>query len=60
MGYEGVLKKYYFREIDYAQFQKEVARLETLNEDWFGELYRVAFTHAHSVNLSGGNEKMRV
>lgn len=60
VGYEGVLKKYYFREIDYAQFQKEVARLETLNEDWFGELYRVAFTHAHSVNLSGGNEKMRV
>ncbi len=60
VGYEGVLKKYYFREIDYAQFQKEVARLEALNEDWFGELYRVALTHAHSVNLSGGNEKMRV
>ncbi|MDE6451040.1 MAG: hypothetical protein K2L23_01880, partial [Odoribacter sp.] len=60
VGYEGALKKYYFREYDYAQFQQEVARLEALNEDWFGELYRVAITHSHSVNLSGGNEKMRI
>ena len=60
VGYEGALKKYYFREIDYAQFQREVARLEALNEDWFGELYRVAVTHGHSVNLSGGTDKMRI
>lgn len=60
VGYEGVLKKYYFREIDYSQFQQEVAKLEILNEDWFGELYRTALTHSHSVNLSGGNERMRV
>lgn len=60
VGYEGLLKKYYFREIDFPQFQQEVAKLEVLNEDWFGELYRTALTHSHSVNLSGGNEKMRV
>lgn len=60
VGYEGALKKYYYRELDYAGFQQEVARLETMNTDWFGELYRKAITHSHSVNMSGGNEKMRV
>lgn len=60
VGYEGALKKFYDREYNYAQFQQEVARLETMNTDWFGELYRVSIKHSHGVNLSGGSDKMRV
>ncbi|MFR3328591.1 MAG: SusC/RagA family TonB-linked outer membrane protein [Odoribacter splanchnicus] len=60
VGYEGALRKYYMREIDFTQFQQEVSRLETMNTDWFGELYRTALTHSHGVNLSGGTDKIRL
>lgn len=60
VGYEGALRRYYMREIDFSQFQQEVARLETMNTDWFGELYRTALTHSHGVNLSGGTDKIRL
>ncbi len=46
VGYEGALKKYYDRELDFAGFQDEVSRLERMNTDWFGELYRVSVKHS--------------
>ena len=60
VGYEGALKKYYDRELDFAGFQDEVSRLERMNTDWFGELYRVSVKHSHGVSVSGGTDKMRV
>jgi len=60
VGYEGALKRYYDRKTDFAGFQQEVSQLEEMNTDWFGELYRTSIKHSHGVNLSGGNEKMRV
>lgn len=59
VGYEGALRRYYMREINFQQFQDEVSKLETLNTDWFGELYRTALTHSHGVNVSGGSDRIR-
>ncbi len=60
VGYEGALKNFYDRKYNYTQFQQEVARLEMMNTDYFGELYRVSIKHSHGINLSGGTDKMRV
>lgn len=59
VGYEGALRAYHMREISYQEFQQEVSRLETINTDWFGELYRTAFNHSHGINVSGGTDKVR-
>ena len=57
-GYEKALLDYW-KYGDFSTFQKEVGRLEGLNYDWFGELYRPAINHSHSVNVSGGNDNAR-
>ena len=35
----------------------ELDRLSKIDTDWFDEIFRVAWTHSHSVTLSGGSEK---
>ena len=59
VGYEGALRKYLKQETTFAQFNEEVAGLETMNTDWFGALYRPSVTTAHSVNISGGTDNTR-
>lgn len=59
LGYEGALQKYFMKESTFEQFQQEVSNLERMNTDWFDELYRPAINHSHSVNLSGGSDRMR-
>lgn len=53
VGYEGALREYLLGNTTYSQFQDEVSYLESLNTDWFGELYRPSFTMSHSLNVSG-------
>lgn len=58
-GYEGAVMDYWDKNITYAQFQDQVSQMESNNTDWFGELYRNAFTQTHSVSVSGGNRGTR-
>ncbi|MFV0291204.1 MAG: SusC/RagA family TonB-linked outer membrane protein [Mangrovibacterium sp.] len=58
IGYEGALMDYWDSG-DFNAFQKQVSNLETLNADWFGELYSPAYNQAHSLNVSGGNKTSR-
>ena len=59
VGYEGALKNYMLGNTTFEEFQDEVSYLETLNTDWFGELYRPALTTSHSVSFSGGSNNAR-
>ena len=58
LAYEKALLDYW-NHGNFAAFQQEVGRLEQLNYDWFGDLYRPAVNHSHSVNVSGGTDNVR-
>ncbi len=59
LGYEGALMNLWDGTYNYSQFQDQVSYLETLNTDWFGELYQTAISQTHSVSASGGTNKAR-
>lgn len=59
VGYEGALNKYLTGSYTYAQFQREVDRLESVNTDWFGLITEDVFSHNHSLSLSGGGGNVR-
>lgn len=59
LGYAGALNKYLFKEITAEEFESQVARMETMNTDWFDLLYRNPVSHHHSVSFSGGYDKAR-
>lgn len=59
VGYAAALNKYLFKEITAEEFEAQVARMETMNTDWFDILYRNPVSHNHSVSLSGGYDKAR-
>ncbi|GAB7085961.1 SusC/RagA family TonB-linked outer membrane protein [Marinifilum fragile] len=59
LGYEGALMNLWDGTYSYNQFQDQVSYLETLNADWFGELYQTAITQKHSVSASGGSKRSR-
>lgn len=58
-GYEGAMMDYWDKKISFSEFQQQVSQMEANNTDWFGELYRTAFSQTHSISLSGGNEGTR-
>lgn len=58
LGYEKALSTYW-KDGNFNRFQNEVTRLEKLNYDWFKQLYRPAVNQTHSVNISGGSDKIR-
>ena len=59
VGYEGALYRYYSGLTDYAGFKQEVLRYETVNTDWFDILTRDAYSHSHTLNVSGGSDIVR-
>lgn len=59
LGYEGLLFDLYNGKINYAQFETQVAKLETENTDWFDLLTEDSWSHQHTVSISGGSEKTR-
>lgn len=59
LGYEGALMNLWDRTYTYQQFEDQVSYLETLNTDWFGELYQPAISQQHSVSASGGTKNAR-
>ena len=57
IGYTALAKAYRRREISLDEFRSEAAKLETNNTDWFDILFRNAFSHNHSIGISGGTEQ---
>lgn len=59
IGYEGLVASLYNGSINYDQFTSEVTKLESMNTDWFDLLTEDAFSHQHTVSISGGSEEIR-
>lgn len=59
VGYEGAYYRYQLGAIDFAQFQDEIKRFETVNTDWFDLLTQDSYSHDHTLGASGGSENVR-
>lgn len=59
VGYEGAFEKYNNGTYTYRQFADEVARLETVNTDWFDLITEDVFSNSHTLSLSGGSTNIR-
>ncbi|MDE7074753.1 MAG: SusC/RagA family TonB-linked outer membrane protein, partial [Odoribacter sp.] len=59
VGYEGLLHDLYTGKINDKQFAVEVAKLETVNTDWFDLLTEDSWSHQHTLSMSGGSDKTR-
>lgn len=59
LSYEGAYRDYLNQKISFEEFQEKVSYYETVNTDWFDILLKNAFSHSHTVNLSGGTENIR-
>ena len=59
VGYEGAWYDWQNGLIDYDEFMKQVRRFETVNTDWFKLLTHDAYSHKHTLSVSGGSEQLR-
>ena len=59
VGYEGALLELYSGKINDKQFAEKVAKLETMNTDWFDLLTQDTWSHQHTLSISGGSEQTR-
>ena len=59
VGYEYLLQQLYAGVIDDEQFAIEVKKLENNNTDWFDILTEDAFSHNHTLSISGGSDQLR-
>ncbi len=59
VGYESTLLDYYNGKMNFADFSKKIRRYEEVNTDWFDALTQNAFSHNHTLSLSGGTENVR-
>ena len=59
VGYEGLINQLYRGALTYDEFTKQVQYLECLNTDWFDLLTEDAFSHQHTISISGGTETVR-
>ena len=57
-GFEGALYQLYNGKIDQKQFSDEVHKMKEMNTDWFDLLFRNAFSHSHTLSISGANKKV--
>lgn len=56
IGYGGLVMKFKRNEISLEEFTQEAHKLEATNTDWFDILFRTAFSHDHSIGISGGKD----
>lgn len=56
--YEGAYESLMNKQISLEEFRQQVAEMETRNTDWFDYLFRNSITHSHSLNVSGGTDRM--
>lgn len=59
VGYEYLVQQLYQRQLTQEEFDAEVNRIAALNTDWFKILDHDSFSQDHSVNVSGGSDKIR-
>ena len=59
VGYEGAYYNWMNGALTYDQFLDEVQRYETVNTDWFDILTRDAYSHSHTLSISGGSDKIK-
>ena len=59
VGYAGALSQYLNKQITAEEFDAKVARMETVNTDWFKLLFRNAVSMNHNLSISGGNQNTR-
>lgn len=59
VGYEAAIKDYWEDRISFDEMRRRVSRAESLNTDWFDLLTRNAWSHKHTVSLSGGSSTMK-
>ena len=55
IGYTALALAYKKQEISLAEFTREAKQLEKNNTDYFDILFRNAFSHNHTVSISGGS-----
>jgi len=58
-SYEGALQQLLSKNITQEEFGNLVHRYETINTNWFKELFRTTATQNHSVSVNGGTSKVR-
>lgn len=59
VGYEYAVQQLYARQLTQDEFDAEVNAMAARNTDWFKELDHDSFSQDHSVNVSGGSDKVR-
>lgn len=59
IGYEAAYENYRNGVIDYNEFCRQVDYYETLNMDWFDAIMRDAFSHTHTLSVSGGSRNAK-
>lgn len=59
VGYEYALSQLYKGIYTPEQFQDQVAKMQTMNTDWFDLLTENAFSQDHNANISGGSDRIR-
>lgn len=57
IGYEALYMKYMNHGLTYDQFASEVSKMASRNTDWYDLVFRDAFSHNHTVSLTGGSER---
>lgn len=58
-GYEGAMMNYWDKKTSFTEFQQQVSQMEANNTDWFGALYRTAFSQSHNASISGGSSSAK-
>lgn len=59
IGYEDAIQKYYSGIYSETEFEAQVAKYETQDTDWFKLLCHNSLSSDHSINISGGTDKIR-
>ena len=59
VGYEAAYRDYIEGQIGYSEYKSLVDKYETMNTDWFDILMQDAFSHKHTLSLSGGSSALR-
>ena len=57
VAYEGAVMDFWDKKITYNEFLDKVKELKEMNTDWYDLLFHTAFSHAHTINVSGGGDK---
>ena len=59
IGYAGALNDYLFKRITKDQFNARVKYYETVNVNWFDNLFRAPLSNSHMLSISGGSNSLR-